>query len=45
LDWFAGKSIELAPGTEPRTIGDLTDSDGVPLSDHDAITLEFRLGS
>lgn len=42
LDWFAGKSILLAPGTSPKTIADLTDAEGMPLSDHDAITLEFR---
>jgi endonuclease/exonuclease/phosphatase family metal-dependent hydrolase len=41
LDWFAGKGIEIAPDTEPRTIGDLVDGAGIPLSDHDAITLDF----
>jgi len=45
LDWFAGKGIGLAPGTKPATIGDLTDNDGVSLSDHDAITVAFRLGT
>ncbi len=39
LDWFAGKDIE-ARG-EPQTIGDLVDAENVPLSDHDAITLDF----
>ena len=43
LDWFAGKGIETAPGTRPQTIGDLVNSDGIPLSDHDAISLDFRL--
>jgi endonuclease/exonuclease/phosphatase family metal-dependent hydrolase len=42
LDWFAGKGIEIAPGSKPQTIGNLTDADGFPLSDHDAITLEFQ---
>ncbi len=43
LDWFAGKNLEIAPGTSPRTVGDLVDIDGIPLSDHDAITLDFVL--
>ena len=43
LDWFAGRGIEVAPGSEPKTIGDLVDADGTPLSDHDAITLDFVL--
>ncbi|MDH3493212.1 MAG: endonuclease/exonuclease/phosphatase family protein [Acidobacteriota bacterium] len=41
LDWFAGKNIELAEGTGPKVIGDLKDEEGTPLSDHDAIALEF----
>lgn len=41
LDWFAGKGIE-AKG-KPKTIGDLHDKAGVPLSDHDAIALDFTL--
>ncbi len=41
LDWFAGKRIESAPGTKPLTIANLIDVDGNPLSDHDAITLDF----
>lgn len=41
LDWFAGKGIELAAGTQPKTIGDLKDKSGTPLSDHDAIALDF----
>ncbi len=43
LDWFAGKGITLAEGTQPKTIGELVDASGVPLSDHDAITLDFSL--
>lgn len=45
LDWFAGKGIELAPGIQPATVGELKDDGGVPLSDHDAITVAFRLGT
>ncbi|MFN2500927.1 MAG: endonuclease/exonuclease/phosphatase family protein [Pyrinomonadaceae bacterium] len=43
LDWFAGKGIALAEGALPKTVGDLVDSDGSPLSDHDAITVDFTL--
>jgi endonuclease/exonuclease/phosphatase family metal-dependent hydrolase len=43
LDWFAGKGIELAPNSQPRTVGGLADEAGRPLSDHDAISLDFRL--
>ena len=43
LDWFAGKGISLAAGPTPSTIGGLTDADGRPLSDHDAITVDFTL--
>ena len=43
LDWFAGKGIRLAPGSSPDTVGDLVTSDGIPLSDHDAIGVEFIL--
>jgi endonuclease/exonuclease/phosphatase family metal-dependent hydrolase len=43
LDWFAGKGIELAADSTPKTIGNLTTIEGIPLSDHDAITLDFRL--
>jgi endonuclease/exonuclease/phosphatase family metal-dependent hydrolase len=43
LDWFAGRGIELAPETHPKTIGGLINSENIPLSDHDAITLEFKL--
>jgi len=41
LDWFAGKGIELAPGMRPMTVGNLVDDAGTPLSDHDAITVDF----
>jgi endonuclease/exonuclease/phosphatase family metal-dependent hydrolase len=41
LDWFAGKGIAVAADTQPQTIADLRDAEGVPLSDHDAITLDF----
>ena len=41
LDWFAGKQIALASGTSPKTIGNLVDTEGISLSDHDAITLDF----
>lgn len=44
LDWFTGKGISIAPGTKPQTIGDLIDDENVPLSDHDAIAVDFRLG-
>lgn len=43
LDWFAGRGIEPATRNAARTIGDLKDENGTPLSDHDAITLDFRL--
>lgn len=39
LDWFAGKRIEVKG--KPKTIGDLKNSEAVPLSDHDAIVLDF----
>jgi len=39
LDWFAGKGIEVMG--KPQTIGNLFDSKNIPLSDHDAITLDF----
>ena len=41
LDWFAGRGIEAAG--KPQTIGDLKNEAGVPLSDHDAIALDFTL--
>lgn len=42
LDWFAGKNIRVSE--TPKTIGNLKDSKGVPLSDHDAIILDFVPG-
>jgi endonuclease/exonuclease/phosphatase family metal-dependent hydrolase len=41
LDWFAGRGIK--PHGKPQTVGNLKDADGTPLSDHDAITLDFTL--
>lgn len=41
LDWFTGKNIKPAEGTKPLTIGDLVNEEGTPLSDHDAIALDF----
>jgi len=43
LDWFAGRGLKVEPGTDPETVGDLVDDEGTPLSDHDAITLDFRV--
>jgi hypothetical protein len=43
LDWFTGKGIDLAPGAGPKTVGGLVNEEGTPLSDHDAITLDFVL--
>jgi len=39
LDWFAGKKIKVIG--KPQTVGNLVDAENVPLSDHDAITLNF----
>jgi endonuclease/exonuclease/phosphatase family metal-dependent hydrolase len=44
LDWFAGKNIRIADGSKPGVVGDLVDEDGTPLSDHDAISLDFVAG-
>ncbi len=41
LDWFAGKNIEIVG--KPQTIGNLVDENNTPLSDHDAIALDFTL--
>ena len=41
LDWFAASGLELAPGTAPQTVEHLVDTEGKPLSDHDAITVEL----
>ncbi|MGD9590397.1 MAG: endonuclease/exonuclease/phosphatase family protein [Pyrinomonadaceae bacterium] len=43
LDWFAGRGIEPAGPSAARTIGGLKDENGTPLSDHDAIALDFRV--
>lgn len=43
LDWFAGRNISAASGSAVNTVGELTDADGAPLSDHDAITLDLVL--
>ncbi len=40
LDWFAGRGIV---GSNAKTVGDLVDKQSIPLSDHDAITLDFVL--
>jgi len=45
LDWFAGKGLRIAQNTKPGTVGELVDKAGRPLSDHDAITLDFCLTS
>jgi endonuclease/exonuclease/phosphatase family metal-dependent hydrolase len=39
LDWFAGRRIKAVG--KPQNVGNLTDADGAPLSDHDAIVLDF----
>lgn len=41
LDWFAGRGIEASG--KPETIHDLKTAGNVPLSDHDAIALDFTL--
>ncbi len=41
LDWFIGRNIDVAPQNSPKTIGDLKTKDGIALSDHDAIALDF----
>jgi endonuclease/exonuclease/phosphatase family metal-dependent hydrolase len=42
LDWFAGYGIEASGPEGPLTIGGLVNEEGVQLSDHDAIALDFR---
>jgi endonuclease/exonuclease/phosphatase family metal-dependent hydrolase len=42
LDWFTGKSIQPVPNSKPKVIGNLKDGNA-PLSDHDAIVLDFVL--
>ncbi|HEX8709179.1 MAG TPA: endonuclease/exonuclease/phosphatase family protein [Pyrinomonadaceae bacterium] len=44
LDWFAGKGIAPDTAHPPRVIGGLRDDAG-PLSDHDAIVLDFALAN
>jgi hypothetical protein len=44
LDWFAGKAIESDPEQPPQVVGDVH-QEGAFLSDHDPITLTFRLQS
>lgn len=41
LDWFAGRDINLAVDSRPQTIAGLVNDKGEPLSDHDAITVDF----
>jgi endonuclease/exonuclease/phosphatase family metal-dependent hydrolase len=41
LDWFAGKGIRVEGN--PQTVGELVDAENLPLSDHDAIVLDFAL--
>jgi endonuclease/exonuclease/phosphatase family metal-dependent hydrolase len=43
LDWFAAKGLRLADGSRPQTIGELTDDEGRPLSDHDAIAVDLTI--
>ena len=43
LDWFAGRRIKLAPNKQPQTIAGLVNDEGIALSDHDAIALDFVL--
>lgn len=42
LDWFAGRHVHAVPGS-PQVIGGLRDEQG-PLSDHDAIVVDFTVG-
>ena len=43
LDWFAGRGLEPDASNPPRVVGELRGPSGEPLSDHDAIVLDFRL--
>jgi endonuclease/exonuclease/phosphatase family metal-dependent hydrolase len=40
LDWFAGKGVAVASGSEPKVFGGLRDEAG-PLSDHDPIVVDI----
>jgi endonuclease/exonuclease/phosphatase family metal-dependent hydrolase len=42
LDWFAARDIKVSTTQPPRVVGDLRDENG-PLSDHDAIVLNFSV--
>ncbi len=42
LDWFAARGLSPAAGSSPKTISGLVDAEGLPLSDHDAITVDLR---
>jgi endonuclease/exonuclease/phosphatase family metal-dependent hydrolase len=44
LDWFAGKGISAAGEIPPKVVGKLRDAEK-PLSDHDAIILDFVPGN
>ena len=41
LDWFTGKEIEMVG--KPKTIGNLKNEQSIPLSDHDAISVDFKI--
>lgn len=43
LDWFAGKNIKIANNSKPKVVGNLATKNNTPLSDHDAIVLDFKL--
>ncbi len=43
LDWFAGRGLHIDATQPPRVVGQMRDTDGGPLSDHDALTLHFTL--
>jgi endonuclease/exonuclease/phosphatase family metal-dependent hydrolase len=42
LDWFAARDIKVSTSQPPIVVGDLKDENG-PLSDHDAIVLNFNV--
>lgn len=43
LDWFVGKGMEIAPGSQPATVAGLVNNAGEPLSDHDPITVDVNI--